>query len=63
MKKFILNQTDNFPVVVVADDSKAARKIWDLTDKVIQQISTQREDGEDPDIALLNINVSRILEV
>lgn len=45
------------------DDSKAARKIWDLTDKVVQQISTQREDGEDPDVALLNMNVNQILEL
>ena len=49
--------------VFISDDSKAARKIWDLTDKIIQQISTQREDGEDPDVTLLNMNVNEILEL
>lgn len=49
--------------IFILDDSKAARKVWDLTDKVVQQISTQREDGSDPDVALLNVNVSRILEL
>lgn len=48
---------------VFLDDSKTSRKVWHLTDKIVQQISIQKEDGEDPDVALLNVNVNNILEL
>ncbi|XP_028398626.1 disheveled-associated activator of morphogenesis 1-like [Dendronephthya gigantea] len=66
-----IGQTEAFPhflsilqhLLLFPNDSKTARKIWDLTDKLVQQVSIQREDGEDPDVALLSLNVNRILEL
>jgi len=39
-----------------------ARRLWQLIDRVIQQIAVQEDDGSDPDVAPLDINVNYILD-
>ena len=39
-----------------------ARRLWQLIDRVVQQISVQEDDGSDPDVAPLDINVNYILD-
>ncbi|XP_046849776.1 disheveled-associated activator of morphogenesis 1-like isoform X2 [Xenia sp. Carnegie-2017] len=66
-----IGQTEAFPhflsilqhFLLFPNDSRDARKIWGLADKVIQQMTIQREDGEDPDVSLLNMNLNELLEL
>ena len=47
---------------VIEDDHGVARRLWQLIDRVVQQISVQEDDGSDPDVAPLDINVNYILD-
>lgn len=53
-----------FQVLLIypADDHGVARRLWQLIDRVIQQIAVQEDDGSDPDVAPLDINVNYILD-
>ena len=44
------------------DEHVVARRAWQLIDRVVQQIVLQQEDGGDPDVAPLDINVNYILD-
>lgn len=44
------------------DGHVIARRAWQLIDRVVQQIVLQQEDGGDPDVAPLDINVNYILD-
>ena len=45
-----------------SDDHGVARRLWQLIDRVVQQITVQEDDGSDPDVAPLDINVNYILD-
>ena len=57
------NSNDNgiFTFFIV-DDHGVARRLWQLIDRVVQQIAVQEDDGSDPDVAPLDINVNYILD-
>lgn len=50
-------------MLLVPNDHGVARRLWQLIDRVIQQIAIQGEDGSDPDVAPLDINVKYILDI
>ena len=57
------NSNDNGTFTLcIADDHGVARRLWQLIDRVIQQIAVQEDDGSDPDVAPLDINVNYILD-
>ncbi|XP_078350098.1 disheveled-associated activator of morphogenesis 2-like [Oculina patagonica] len=49
-------------LLLVPNDLGVARRLWQLIDRVIQQIAVQEDDGSDPDVAPLDINVNYILD-
>ncbi|RMX61131.1 hypothetical protein pdam_00016690 [Pocillopora damicornis] len=49
-------------LLLVTNDHGVARRLWQLIDRVVQQISVQEDDGSDPDVAPLDINVNYILD-
>ena len=44
------------------DEPGVSRRLWQLIDRVVQQIAIQEDDGGDPDVAPLDINVNYILD-
>lgn len=48
--------------VCFIDDPSIARHMWQLIDRVIQQVVLQQDDGGDPDVAPLDINVNFIMD-
>lgn len=49
-------------MLLVPNDHGVARRLWQLIDRVVQQITVQEDDGSDPDVAPLDINVNYILD-
>lgn len=49
-------------MLLVPNDLGVSRRLWQLIDRVIQQIAVQEDDGSDPDVAPLDINVNYILD-
>ena len=49
--------------VSLADEHAVARRQWQLIDRVVQQITLQEDDGGNPDVAPIEINVNYILDL
>ena len=60
--KFLKMNIFSNTVFCLLDEHGVARRLWQLIDRVIQQIAVQEDDGSDPDVAPLDINVNYILD-
>ncbi|XP_032228211.1 disheveled-associated activator of morphogenesis 1-A [Nematostella vectensis] len=49
-------------LLLLPNDHSVARRLWQLIDRVVQQVVLQQDDGGDLDVAPLDINVSYILD-
>ena len=59
---FCNSYDDETFTVCLVDDHGVARRLWQLIDRVVQQIAVQEDDGSDPDVTPLDINVNYILD-
>ncbi|XP_031573049.1 disheveled-associated activator of morphogenesis 2-like [Actinia tenebrosa] len=49
-------------LLLLPNEHSVARHMWQLIDRAIQQVVLQQEDGGDPDVAPMDINVNYIID-